>query len=341
LCQRRAVSGDRLILGVARTGFARHAAWPIVNPHKIRQWRCRLLCIVFICCVTLAARAEDSLAAHFAPLGSLIVTQFVSAPFPHPERAQGHKYHDEFFSAAEHYYDSTVAMFIPKNFRVTDKIDFVVHFHGWRNTVAGTLEQFKLIEQLCDSGKNAILIVPEGPHDAPDSFGGKLEDSNGFARFVTEAVEKLEACGVLARTNVEIGNIILSGHSGGYHVMSVILDHGGLSGKIKEVWLFDAVYGGTEDFVAWQKNENGRLLDIYTDHGGTKDETESLIKFYRTNGVSYFAAEETNALSEDLLTNKIIFLHTGLEHNEVISQRDEFAQFLKTSCLQDTAASAK
>ena len=123
--------------------------------------------------------------------------------------------------------------------------------------------------------------------------------------------------------------------------MAAILDHGGLSGKIKEVWLFDALYGGTEDFVAWQKNENGRLLDIYTDHGGTKDETENLIKFYRTNGVSYFAAEETNALSEDLLTNKIIFLHTGLEHNEVISRRDEFAQFLKTSCLQETASSAK
>ena len=138
----------------------------------------------------------------YAPFGTLLVTQFVSAPFPHPARADGHKYHDEFFSAAEHYSDSTVAMFIPKNFRAADKIDFVVHFHGWNNTVAGTLEQYQLVEQFADSGKNAILIVPEGPHNAPDSFGGKLEDTNGFRIFMAEAVEKLRASGALARNRI-------------------------------------------------------------------------------------------------------------------------------------------
>ena len=96
-----------------------------------------------------ARATEDlaSLATNYAPLGRLIVTQFVTAPFPHPARAEGHQYHDWFFSAAEHYSDRTVAIFIPRGFRPTDKIDFVVHFHGWSNTVAGTLEQFKLIEQ--------------------------------------------------------------------------------------------------------------------------------------------------------------------------------------------------
>src|ERR1019366_5798975 len=233
-------------------------------------------------------RIDESLAGKFAPLGTLLVTQFVAAPFPHSARAQGHQYHDEFFSAPEHYADSTVAMFIPKNFRAADKIDFVVHFHGWRNTVAGTLEQFQLVEQLCDSGKNAILIVPEGPRNAADSFGGKLEDTNGFKVFMAEAIEKLRASGALAKgerglqpasTSIgqatpmppegrapEIGNVIISGHSGGYHVMAAILDHGGQ--KIREAWLFDALYGNTENFDAWQGSESGRLLDIYTDHGG-------------------------------------------------------------------------
>jgi hypothetical protein len=57
--------------------------------------------------------------------------------------------------------------------------------------------------------------------------------------------------------------------------------------------------------------------------------------FYRTNGVSFFAAEETNTAAQDLRTNKIVFLHTGLTHNEVIFRRDEFALFLQTSCLND------
>jgi D-alanyl-D-alanine carboxypeptidase/D-alanyl-D-alanine-endopeptidase (penicillin-binding protein 4) len=280
--------------------------------------------------------AEDFelLEKTYAPFGQLIVTQFVSAPFPHPARAAGHKYQDLFFSAAEHYSNSDVAIFIPKNFRATDKVDFVVHFHGWNNTVAGTLAQFKLIEQFSASGKNAILIVPEGPHYAPDSFGGKLEDTNGFKNFMAEAVEKIGASGAISETNFEIGNIIISGHSGGYHVMAAILDHGGLSEKIREAWLFDALYGNTQNFVAWQKNQHGRLLDIYTDHGGTKEETENLMQFYKTNSVSFFAGEETNSTPKNLLANKLVFLHTDLTHNEVIFRRDEFERFLETSCLQ-------
>ena len=307
--------------------------------------------------VTCRSSAVESWPTNYTAFGTLIVTQFVSAPFPHPKRAEGHKYHDQFFSAAEHYSNSDVAIFIPKGFRATHKVDFVIHFHGWNNTVAGTLQQFQLIEQFCASGKNAVLIIPEGPHNAPDSFGGKLEDTNGFARFMDEAVKTLRTSGVLmelerglqpASTSIgqaavkrpevrapEIGSIILSGHSGGYHVMAAILDHGGISEKIKEAWLFDALYGGTENFVAWQKNQSGRLLDIYTNHGGTKGESENLMATYKTNGVSFFAAEETNAVPDNLRTNKIIFLHTDLTHNEVIFRREEFAQFLKTSCLEN------
>ena len=298
-------------------------------------WR---ICFGLILSTAITTRAADDFTAlqnQFAPLGTLIVTQFVSAPFPHPARAAGHSYHTNFFSAAEHYNNSDVAMFIPKDFHATESVDFIVHFHGWMNTVASTLTHYQLVEQLAATGKNVILIVPEGPHYAPDSFGGKLEDANGFKNFMAEAIEKLRASDALGTTNFSLGNIIISGHSGGYHVMAAILDRGGLSDKIKEAWLFDALYGNTENFVAWQKKENGRLLDIYTDHGGTKEETENLMTSYKTNGVSFFAGEETNSVPQNLLTNKLVFLHTDLTHNEVISRRDEFVEFLKTSCLEN------
>jgi D-alanyl-D-alanine carboxypeptidase/D-alanyl-D-alanine-endopeptidase (penicillin-binding protein 4) len=282
-----------------------------------------------------AGRTDVPLETQYEPLGKLLVRQLDSAPFPHPARAEGHRYHDEFFSAKGHYSDSTVAFFIPKNFRESEKIDFVIHFHGWNNTVAGALEEYQLAEQFCASGKNAILIVPEGPHNAPDSFGGKLEDTNGFANFMAEAAANLRASGLLARTNFEIGSLILSSHSGGYHVMAAILDHGGLSAKIKEVWLFDALYGNTENFVAWQKTENGRLLDIYTDHGGTKDETEKLIASYKATATAFYAAEDSAAPPESLQTNKLVFLHTDMIHNDVVSKRATFQNFLKTSSLEN------
>ncbi len=279
--------------------------------------------------------SDESLGKNYAALGTLILTNLVSAPFPHSARADGRRYHDRFFSAKEHYSDSTVAMFIPKDFRATDAVDFVVYFHGWNNSVAGTLERYKLVEQLSASGKNAILIVPEGPRDAPDSFGGKLEDTNGFASFMAEVATTLRTSGLPGRPNFEIGNIILSGHSGGYHVMAAILHHGGLSAKIKEAWLFDALYGGTEDFVAWQKNENGRLLNIYTDHGGTRDESEKLMASLKSSGIPIFAAEDSAATPDELRTNELVFLHTDMPHDEVVARRGTFGQFLKASRLEN------
>ena len=280
-----------------------------------------------------SGRTDEPLEKKYSALGTLIATQFVSAPFPHPARAEGRTRNGQFYSAAEHYSDSTVAMFVPKNFRATDKVDFVVHFHGWGNTVAGTLEQYNLVQQFCDSGKNAILIVPEGPHNAPDSFGGKLEDTNGFKVFMAEAMDKLRVSGALGRTDFKLGNVILSGHSGGYHVMAAIVDRGGL--LIKEAWLYDALYGNTENFVAWQKREKGRMVNIYTDHGGTKAESEKLMASYKTNSVNFISLEQTNSVLKDLAKSKIVFIHTDLTHNEVIFRREEFSQFLKTSCLKD------
>lgn len=279
--------------------------------------------------------SPETLEKTYAPFGQLIITHMTNAPFPDPARAHGHWYHNQFFSKKDHYSDSTVAIFIPKNFRATDKVDFVVHFHGWRHTVAGTLPEYKLIDQFAASGKNAVLIVPQGPYDVPDSFGGKLENTNGFAKFMDEVMGILKSCDALGRANLEIGNIILSSHSGGYEVMAAIVDHGGLSDKIKEVWLFDSLYAGTKKFMTWQKKENGRLLNIYTDHGGTEYNTRDLMASLKTHGVPFFFSEDTNATPEELRTNKLVFLHTDMIHNDVVAKRKTFEEFLKTSCLEN------
>lgn len=282
-----------------------------------------------------AGGSEPSLETRYEPFGKLLVRELASAPFPHPDRAGGHSYHGEFFSAREHYSDSRVAMFAPTHFRESAKVDFVVHFHGWNNTVAAALEHYQLVEQFCASGKNAILLVPQGPSLAPDSFGGKLEDTNGFTRFMAEAVTNLRTAGVLTHTNSRLGQIILSGHSGGYHVMASILDHGGLTSHIREVWLFDALYGGTENFVAWQNAQSGRLLNIYTDHGGTKEQSENLLTSSKNSGHGVFASEDVAASEEALRTNKLIFLHTDMIHDDVLMKRAAFTEFLKTSCLEN------
>ena len=220
--------------------------------------------------LTTALPAAESLEDTYARHGRLIVTSFVSAPFPHPSRAAGHQYQGEFYPAAKHNSDRTVALFIPKGFREARRVDFVVHFHGWQNNVAGTLQQFKLIEQLIASGRNAVLVIPEGPQNAPDSSGGQAGRSGRFRRFMEETLATLRQRGGFAQTNFIAGGIILSGHRGGYRVMAAILDHGGLTSQVKEVWLFDALYAQADKFQAWSATPGGRLVNFYPDNGGTK-----------------------------------------------------------------------
>ena len=282
-----------------------------------------------------SAIAGETLEETYAAQGRLIVAKFASAPFPHPARAAGHTYEDKLYTAAEHYSDNTVALFIPKGFRETGRIDFVVHFHGWRNNVAGTLATFHLIEQLVASSKNAVLIVPEGPHDAPDSFGGKLEDRGGFKRFMDEVVATLRQRGGFKSKDFSVGRIILSGHSGGYHVIAAILDRGGLAKNADEVWLFDALYGAADKYLAWSDRTHGRLLNIYTDHGGTKENSEAMMARLMKRGTPLLAVEEAALGAGPLKTNQFVFIHTDLAHDDVMTKRNQFTLFLKTSVLDD------
>ena len=289
------------------------------------------LLVVVISCFAGASFGQDA-SELAAGRGELIIKEFASAPFPHPLRANGHKYGDTMFSAAEHYNDSHVGIFIPKGFKVGSKIDFVVHFHGWRHNVTNTFEHYKLIQQFVDSKRNAILIVPQGPFDAPDSFDGKLEDPNGFHRFMDEAMETLRKKDGFH--DAKIGDILLSGHSGGYQVISSIVAVGGLTDHVKEVWLFDALYARTEKYMAWFDHSKGRFLDIYTEHGGTKGETEALMKQEKEKSAPFFAGKEAEATAAVLSKNRMVFMFSDLPHDEVMQAHSMFQKFLETSCLK-------
>src|SRR4051812_36814043 len=286
--------------------------------------------------LVLMAAAAFSLASEaqnfeggYTNYGELIIRPFDTAPFPHPKRAEGHRYKDQFFSAKEHYSDSRVATFIPKGFRETGTIDFVVHFHGWQNEVTNVLPRYQLIEQFVESARNAVLVVPQGPYNASDSFGGKLEDPDGFKRFMEEIVSNLRKNSALRNKEFALGKIILSGHSGGYEVISGIVDRGGLTDHVKEVWLFDALYAQTDKFRAWFEKENGRLLNIYTEHGGTNSETEAMMEAFKKIGTPFLAVKESDANAEALRTNKLVFLFSELPHNDVVAKHKTFRQFLE------------
>ena len=275
----------------------------------------------------------QTISDKYSKFGEINCFSFIYFTFPTQERNGGHVYNNKSYSFEEHYNDSTVLIFIPKGFEPKDETDFVIHFHGWNNNVDSVLSQFKLIEQFCESKKNAILIVPQGPKNSPDSFGGKLEDENGFRNLINEIVEILYQKKIIRSKS--IGNIILSGHSGGYHVISYILMRGGLTENIKEVFLFDGLYGQIEKYTYWLDHYDGKFINIFTQNGGTKEESENLMECFDAWKMPYIFKNEVDLSTNDLKNNRIIFIYSDLEHNDVISVRSQFMKFLKASCLEE------
>ncbi len=278
---------------------------------------------------------SQDLQLRYNNLGKVFVEQFSSAPFPHPKRANGHTYNGNFYSAENHYSDSSVMIFIPNGFSPEEKTDFVFYLHGWYNNIDSACVQFNLIEQFANSKKNAILIFPEGPKNAPDSFGGKLEDKNGLKNLISDIVGFLKSKHKIKTDKV--GKVVLAGHSGAYRAISFCLMHGGLTKNISDVILFDALYSQTDKFIHWITGFNGRFINIYTDDGGTKKETESLMGFLNKNKIQFYNDEENKVKKDDLMNNRLIFIHSDLTHNEVIAKRNQFYNFINTSKLKKIA----
>lgn len=268
---------------------------------------------------------------RYKHLGEMFMPEFASAPFPHSERINGHTYKSQTFSFQEHYNDSSVAIFIPNDFMPTANTDFVVYFHGWNNNIDGACAKFNLIEQFSGSHKNAIFVFPEGPKNSRDSFGGKLEEKDGLKNLISDVLKYLAEKRKI--NNTKIGKIILAGHSGAYRVISFCSMRGGLTQNISDVLLFDALYGHTEKFLYWIENFKGRFINIYTDKGGTKNESENLMDDFDAWGISYFKVEELELQLNDLLNNRLIFIHTDLIHREVVAKRNQFRDYLRTSKL--------
>jgi hypothetical protein len=288
-----------------------------------------LLVLSVLSCILVAQQPSS----RFAEYGELLITQLASAPFPHARRAAGHTYQNQFFPADKHYHDSSVAIFIPRGFRKTEAVDLVIHLHGWWNNIDTTLSRYKLPQQLYESGKNVILVVPEGPRNAPDSFAGKLEDAGGLKRFVADVAEFLfKESRINSRS---VGKIILSGHSGAYHGISYALMRGEMPDVVSEVYLFDALYGQTEKYARWIDRYPGKMVTIYTDSGGTKEETELLMEDLDGWKIPYRVMEERSFAPGELHDNRLVFIHTDLGHDMVISARMQFREYLKASGLSN------
>ncbi|OCX54061.1 hypothetical protein BEL04_07245 [Mucilaginibacter sp. PPCGB 2223] len=249
--------------------------------------------------------------------------------FPDTGRAKGHIYAKVLYTEAEHYHDSTVLIIAPKKLDAKKTVDLVFWFHGWRNHVDSAASFYQLTRQFIASHENAVLILPETARDAPDGYGGKLENEGVFKALVADVLNGMKAQKLIGK-DCQPGHILLGGHSGAYRVIAHILQNGQM--PVGQVMLFDALYANTAQFINWLKADTAhRFSQIYTDHGGTVDESHNMIKLLAQEHLPYTETEEIDLTPQMVKNERILFIHSLHEHNDIICNPDNFQLFLENS----------
>lgn len=278
-----------------------------------------------------AACAVAPSLARAAPSGRTFTPSLPSAPFPHASRAAGHDYDHVHYAADVAYADATVGIYVPPRFFGKQQLDMVVHFHGWNNHVSQVFDRYRLREQFDASGLNAVLVVPQGPKDAPDSGDGKLElDDGGLKRLLADVIAYLNAQGVAAGR--EPGKVALTSHSGGYAGAGGSLLRGGVP-TITDVILFDSAYGYFDAFADWANASPERhFLSLFT--ADTAFGNAALMAKMQAPTPNLFVRDAAVMTLAQLQTRAPTFVATSaVAHDELLQKYDWFAMFLETTAL--------
>ena len=266
-------------------------------------------------------------------LGTTFTLELDHAPFPH---------------GGEPDQDRTVLAFVPAAFKVErgGRVPLLVHFHGHRTTADKAIAAHELREQLVDSKQNAVLLVPQGPVNAVDSSAGSLEAPGGFARMIDEALRVLvsaDARHALGRRAVRPGTVCLSAHSGGYHAAACCLKAGGVD--VREVYLFDALYGDLGTFRDWVKDGRAagtrHKLVSYYGAGATEANSDWLEEeLTRAKVNTAYERHEGTLSREDIVRADALFIRTQVAHDGVTHELNALRDCLCASTLPRHLATA-
>lgn len=190
--------------------------------------------------------------------GELTTLDLPSAPFAY---------------AGAPYPDASVRIFLPSGWEGGDALDIVTHFHGHNATLAEVDETQFLHVQHALSGRNAVLVLPQGPVEAADSDFGQLDEPGGHGALLRDVVSVLYREG--RADTAALGAQVLAAHSGGYSVTANVVEGGGI--PVDAVHLFDALYAREDTYAAFAA-AGGRLRSVYTSAGGTDDENRALAR---------------------------------------------------------------
>jgi len=202
---------------------------------------------------------------------------------------------------------------------------------------------YALIDQLEATGAPVMLLLPEVAYDQASSAAGLFSRPGGWYNFLEELLSESLAPILGERHVSDIGRIVVFSHSGAYLVTGYIATIGNVS-QVREVVLFDSLYGAFQMFDQFVKNHLAQLgnqptqyrfSNVYTDHGGTYNNSLNMevqvAKWLKAAGKSsYLLFDNTySTLPPAAYLTPVIFKRSMLAHDSVPTYY--FKQFVTAS----------
>jgi hypothetical protein len=233
---------------------------------------------------------------------------------------RGHRaYNGRVYWQDETYNDSRVLVHVPETFDVRKPGVIVVFFHGNGATLERDVRDRQLVpQQISDSGVNAVLLAPQLAVDAADSSAGKFWQPGGFKRFMDESTAHLARLYGDPKSAQAFASmpIVIVGYSGGFLPTAWSLEVGGVTNRVRGVFLLDAVYGELDKFASWiENNRSGFFVSSYTRY--TKRHDAELMAMLRAKGIAV-----TENMDGPLRPGSVVFVQTpdGVTHRDYVTQ---------------------
>jgi len=230
----------------------------------------------------------------------------------------GHRGGSRTYWQDETFSDNRTLLHVPSHFDPQKPGVIVVFFHGHGATLERDVRDRQLVpQQITDSGVNAVLLAPQLAVDAADSSAGKLWQPGGLKRFVAESTDHIarmtgdpRAARALARMPV-----VIVAYSGGFVAAATSLEVGGLDGRIRGVFLLDALYADLDTFASWiSDNRSAFFVSSYTPH--IKRRNVELMRILRDKGVAV-----TEDMDQPLKPGRPVFVPApdGVNHRDYVT----------------------
>lgn len=165
----------------------------------------------------------------------------------------------------------------------------------------------------------SLILAPQ----CDDGHGrprlGRIGARGGFRRFVEELLRETLAARLGGpRTLADVESITLVGSSAGGPSIANLLDQGDLDGRVRNVVLFDALYGAESIFARWMRGGDAahprRFVCI---HGGTRytrGPAERLAAELRATLRDEVVVQPSGSMTEAVRTHRAVFATANCEH---------------------------